>query len=245
MDSGYYAAVAGWVARTQAIDTAAANLANAQTPGYRAGREYFRSLLAAADAEESQVGQALNRFGVLGGSRLSFAQGPMQRTGNPFDFAINGDGFFAIQTASGVRYTRDGNFHRSQGGALVTEAGEPVLSQSKQAITVPPGEISVGADGALSVSGGVFANLGVFSFAAQAELKAEGANRYVAPNSEVEFRSNRFVISQGELEGANQDVIQGSLDLLTMQRQAEMMQKALMVFHTEFNKTASEDLPRV
>jgi flagellar basal-body rod protein FlgF/flagellar basal-body rod protein FlgG len=245
MDSGYYAAVSGWVARTQAIDAAAANLANAQTPGYRAGREYFRSLLAAADAEESQVGQALNRFGVLGGTRLSFAQGPMQRTGNPLDFAVNGDGFFAIQTANGVRYTRDGNFHRSQGGGLVTAAGEPVLSQSKQPITVPPGEIAVGADGALSVSGAVFASLGVFSFAGPTELKAEGANRYVAPDSAVEFQSKKSLISQGELEGANQDVIQGSLDLLTMQRQAEMMQKALMVFHTEFNKTASEDLPRV
>ena len=50
---------------------------------------------------------------------------------------------------------------------------------------------------------------------------------------------------QGALEAANEDVIQGTLDLIVMQRQAEMMQKALTVFHTEFNKTASEDLPRV
>ena len=53
------------------------------------------------------------------------------------------------------------------------------------------------------------------------------------------------MIHQGALEGANEDVIQGSLDLLLMQRQAEMMQKALTLFHTEFNKTASEELPRV
>ncbi len=50
---------------------------------------------------------------------------------------------------------------------------------------------------------------------------------------------------QGALEGANQDVVQGTLDLIMMQRQAEMMQKALTIFHTEFNKTATEDLPRV
>ena len=245
MDSGYYAAVSGLVARTQALDTAAANLANAQTPGYRAQREFFRSFLAAPGAEQSQVGQAINQFGLLGGDRLSFAQGPMQRTGSPLDLGIEGDGFFAIQTANGVRFTRDGNFHRSQGGVLVTATGESVLSQTKKSITIPPGEVAVGTDGALSVGGAVFASLGLFGFSDGSQLKAEGANRYVAVDGAVPSQSRASSIHQGQLEGANEDVIQGSLDLLMMQRQAEMMQKALMVFHTEFNKTATEDLPRV
>jgi len=245
MDSGYYAAVSGLVARTQALDTAAANLANAQTPGYRAQREFFRSFLAAPGAEQSQVGQAINQFGLLGGDRLSFAQGPMQRTGSPLDLGIEGDGFFAIQTANGVRFTRDGNFHRSQGGVLVTATGESVLSQTKKSITIPPGEVAVGTDGALSVGGAVFASLGLFGFSDGSQLKADGANRYVAVDGAVPSQSRTSSIHQGQLEGANEDVIQGSLDLLMMQRQAEMMQKALMVFHTEFNKTATEDLPRV
>lgn len=245
MDSGYYAAVAGWVARTQALDTAAANLANAQTPGFRAQREFFRSFQAGAQSEPSQVGQAVNDFGLLGGSGLSAAQGPMQHTGNPLDMGIEGEGFFAIQTANGLRFTRDGSFQRSQTGVLTTAAGEPVLSQTKQSIAIPPGQISVGADGALSVAGAVFANLGVFAFAKGTALKAEGANRYVAPDGAAVSPAPEYSVHQGELEGANQDVIQGSLDLLMMQRQAEMMQKALMVFHSEFNKTASEDLPKV
>ena len=245
MDSGYYAAVSGWVARSQALDSAAANLANAQTPGFRAEREYFRSFLAAADAEISQVGNAVNGFGLLGGTRLSSAQGPMQHTGNPLDIGIEGDGFFAIQTEHGLRFTRDGSFHRSQSGALVTAAGEPVLSTNKQPIAVPPGEVSIGADGALSVAGGVFASVGVFAFPAGTQLAAEGANRYKAPDGVTGALSQKFALHQGEVEGANQDAIQGSLDLLMMQRQAEMMQKALMVFHSDFNKTASEELPRV
>ncbi|MBS1803014.1 MAG: flagellar hook basal-body protein [Acidobacteria bacterium] len=244
MDSGYYAAVSGWVARGQAVDTAAANLANAQTPGYRAEREYFRSVLTAEDADESQAGQAVNRFGLLGGTRLSSAQGPRQRTGNPLDLAIEGNGFFAIQTASGLRLTRDGNFHRTQSGVLVTAAGDPVLSQAKQQIVVPSGEVSAGADGSLSAGGAVFGSLGVFEPANGGQLQAEGANRYAAAQGAVS-QSRSFAIHQGELEGSNQDVIRGSLDLLLMQRQAEMMQKALMIFHTEFNRTASEDLPRV
>ncbi len=108
MDSGYYAAMTGLVARTQALDTAAANLANAQTAGYRAEREYFRSVLVGPEGEDSQLGQAVNRFGLLGGDRLSAAQGPLQQTGNPLDLAIEGEGFFAIQTSNGIRYTRDG-----------------------------------------------------------------------------------------------------------------------------------------
>lgn len=245
MDSGYYAAVSGWVARSQAVDTAAANLANAQTPGYRAQREYFRSVLAAGDADESQVGQTINRFGLLGGTQLSSAQGPRQRTGNPLDLAIEGDGFFAIETPSGLRFTRDGNFHRSQSGLLVTNSGDPVVSRTRQQIIVPPGEISAGSDGSLSVGGAVFASVGVFESPNGTQLKAEGANRYVPAQDAAVGQSRSFAIHQRELEGSNQDVIRGSLDLLQMQRQSEMMQKALMVFHTEFNKTASEDLPRV
>jgi len=76
-------------------------------------------------------------------------------------------------------------------------------------------------------------------------LTPEGANRYVAPEGIAPMPANNATVHQGAIEAANQDVIQGSLDLIVMQRQAEMMQKALTIFHTEFNKTATEDLPRV
>jgi len=88
MDSGYYAAMTGLVARTEALDTAASNLANAQTPGYRAEREYFRAVLLGPDASDSQLGQTVNNYGLLGGDRISLAQGQVQQTGNPLDLAI-------------------------------------------------------------------------------------------------------------------------------------------------------------
>ena len=134
MDSGYYAAMTGLVARTQALDTAAANLANAQTPGYRAEREFFRSVLLGPDALDSQLGETVNNYGLLGGDRLSMAQGALEQTGNPLDLAIEGQGFFMVQTPNGVRYTRDGSFHRAPNGQLVTRAGEPVLSAAGQPI---------------------------------------------------------------------------------------------------------------
>jgi flagellar basal-body rod protein FlgF/flagellar basal-body rod protein FlgG len=245
MDSGYYAAMTGLVARTQALDTAASNLANAQTPGFRAEREFFRSVLLGPDALDSQLGHVVNNFGLLGGDRLDMAQGALTATGNPLDLAIEGEGFFQVQTPNGLRYTRDGGFHRSPTGQLITQAGEPVLSVGGKTIQLPPGEVTVGADGVVSVAGGVVATVGVFTFPPSAQLTPEGANRYDAPPGVTAVLSNKATVHQGSIEAANQDVIQGSLDLIVMQRQAEMMQKALTIFHTEFNKTASEDLPRV
>ena len=170
MDSGYYAAMTGLVARTQALDTAAANLANAQTPGYRAEREFFRSVLLGPDAQDSQLGQTVNNYGLLGGDRLNLGQGALEQTGNPLDLAIEGEGFFEVQTSNGARYTRDGGFHRAPGGQLVTAAGEPVLSTTGQVIPIPPGEVTVGADGVVSVAGGAVATVGIFTFPAGTEL---------------------------------------------------------------------------
>lgn len=245
MDSGYYAAMTGLVARTQALDTAASNLANAQTPGYRAEREYFRSVLLGPDATNSQLGRTVNNYGLLGGDRLSMAQGALQSTGNPLDLAIQGEGFFQIQTSNGLRYTRDGSFHRAQNGQLVTSAGEPVLTAAGKLIAVPPGEVSVGADGVVSVAGGAVASVGVLTFPSGTELTPEGTDRYVAPVGVTAAVAKGFTIKQGALESANLDIVQGSMDLIVMQRQAEMMQKALTIFHTEFNKIATEDIPRV
>jgi flagellar basal-body rod protein FlgF len=244
VDSGYYAAFSGWLARSQALDVAAGNLANAGTAGYRAARDYFRSAILGPDALNSQLNTTVNAFGVLGGSRLDLGQGALTPTGNPLDLAIEGDGFFSIQTQQGVRYTRDGQFERAQDGTLTTQAGEPLLDGSGQPIRVPTGEVVVGSDGAVSVNGGLAGKIAVLGFASGADLTAEGANRY-APIDRVQPQAVAGAIHQGSLESSNQDVIGGSLELVLMQRQAEMMQKAVSMFSNDLDKTASEDLPRV
>ena len=181
----------------------------------------------------------------LGGDKLNLGQGALQQTGNPLDLAVEGEGFFRVQTPNGLRFTRDGGFHRSPNGQLVTAAGEPVLSTTGQAIAVPPGEVSIGANGALSVAGGVVAIVGVFTFPPGTKLTAEGSSRYLVPDETVVSLSKNASIHQGAIESANQGSIPGTLNLMLIQREAEMMQKALTVFHTEFNKFATEDLPRV
>ena len=244
MDSGYYAAFSGWLARSQALDVAAGNLANAGTAGYRAERDYFRSAILGPDVLDSQLNTTVNAFGVLGGSRLDLGQGALTPTGNPVDLAIEGDGFFAIQTKQGVRYTRDGQFERAQDGTLTTQAGEPVLDARDEPVRVPSGEIVVGTDGAVSVNGALAGRIAVYGFADGAQLTAEGGNRYAPPDG-AQPAAAAGAIHQGALESSNQDVIGGSLQLVLMQRQAEMMEKAVAMFSNDLDKTASEDLPRV
>lgn len=243
MDSGYYAAFSGLLARSQGLDLAAGNLANAGTVGYRAERDYFQSAIASSGALRSQLDLTLNNFGILGGTRLDLGQGAVTPTGNPLDLAIEGNGFFAVQTREGIRYTRDGRLERAQDGTLTTQAGEPVLDARQQAIRVPAGEIIVGADGSVSVNGGIAGQIAVFDVGTGSGLTAEGGDRYAATGSEPTATGGH--IHQGALESSNQDVIGGSLQLVLMQRQAEMMQKAVSIFSNDFDKAASEDLPRV
>lgn len=244
MDSGYYAAFSGWLARSQALDVAAGNLANAGTAGYRAERDYFRSTILGPDALGSQLNTTVNAFGILGGTQLDLGQGALTPTGNALDLAIQGDGFFTIRTQQGVRYTRDGQFQRAQDGTLATQTGDAVLDARGQAIRIPAGTIAVGEDGAVSVNGALAGKIAVVGFASPGSLAAEGANRYAAVDGARPAAATGSV-RQGALETSNQDVIEGSLQLVLMQRQAEMMQKAVSLFSNDLDKTASEDLPRV
>jgi flagellar basal-body rod protein FlgF/flagellar basal-body rod protein FlgG len=251
MDSGLYAAYTGLMARTQALDTAANNVANAGTNGFRAQRDYFRGLFAGGldrdSPADSQVGQTVNGFGVLGGSRLDLGQGQLAATGNPLDLALQGQGFFALQTKNGLAYTRDGAFSRSSTGVLQTSQGEPVLDVNQQPITIPTGTIHVAPDGSISVSTAdgsvIVGQVGVFEFSDKSVLTAEGTNRFSAGDAKP-IAANAS-IEQGSLEGANEDAIHGTMQLVLVQRQAEMMQKALSVFNNDFDKTAAEELPRV
>jgi flagellar basal-body rod protein FlgF/flagellar basal-body rod protein FlgG len=252
MDSGLYAAYTGLLARTQALDTAANNLANAGTNGFRAQKDYFSGVLAgggdqAASVDASQVGQSVNGFGILGGNLLDLGQGQLATTGNPLDFALQGQGFFAISTANGIRYTRDGGFMRSSTGVLETSGGESVLDVNQKPITIPTGDIDVAPDGSISVTtpsgSAIVAQVGVFEFPDRTALIAEGTNRFSADG--VKPAPGKAVVVQGSVEGSNEDAIHGTMQMVLIQRQAEMMQKALSVFDTSFDKTAAEDLPRV
>lgn len=244
MESGYYAALTGLVAQSQALDSVAGNLANAGTAGFRAEQDYFRNAIVGPNAGDSQLNSVVNNYGVLGGTMLDLAQGPIQETGNPLDLAIQGQGFFAIQTANGVRYTRDGELLRAPSGQLVTTDGMAVLNPKGKPIVLPAGRPVIGTDGTVSVDGAEVGQIGIFDFAGANELAAEGVGRYMPVGKAKPTAGTGFTIRQGALEGSNQDVIHGTMDLIFAERQAQMMQKALSIFYNDFNKSATEELPK-
>jgi len=244
MDSGYYATCAGLAAQVQALDLVAHNLANLGTTGYRAQQATFRSLLAGGDMTRGNpLNEAVNDYGVLGGSRVDRSPGSLTATGNPLDLAIAGEGFFAVQSARGFLYTRDGNFRLTPAGQLLTAQGDAVLG-GQGAITLPSGTVTVSADGTISVNGEVAAKLLLSEFAPDTELQAAGNALYAAPK-DSELPAGSTSIRQGMLEEANVSPVASVVQLIAVQRNAEMLQRAMGVFDSQFNQIAAQDLPRV
>jgi len=244
MESGYYAACTALVARTQALDTIANNLANASTVGFRAEHNVFSSILAAAgDQAQSPLNQAINRFGVLSGTTLDQSQGALQKTGNELDLGIEGPGYFVVQTADGPMYTRNGAFQVSSHGQLVTASGDAVMGDHG-VITIPPGPVSISADGTVSSNGAVAGKLRVVEFPAGTDLESAGNTYYSAPPKSATASANSSV-RQGMLESSNVNPIEGMVELVTAQRTAEMMQRALSIYNNEIDKTAAQDLSKV
>ena len=244
MDSGYYAACAGLVARTQALDSIASNLANSSTSGYRAEKNMFSSVLAHTRGPAlSSINQATNNYGVLGGTRLDMSQGTMSQTGNELDFAVEGPGFFKVQIAGGSVYTRNGGFKESSTGQLVTATGDLVQGDAGP-ISLLKGSVSVSADGTMSQNGAIVGKLKVVEFAAGTKMQSRGSSYYSAPpNTEVAATTSQ--VRQGSLEGSNVNPVTSVVELISAQRSAESMRHVLSMLDSEMDKTASQDLPRV
>jgi flagellar basal-body rod protein FlgF len=181
MDSGYYAAAAGLAAQSQALELVAHNLANLSTTGYRGQQTTFRSLLAGKGAVSANpLNVAVNNFGALSGSRVDLTPGSLGPTGNPLDVGIAGSGFLAVQSAQGVLYTRDGSFHLTPTGQLVTSQGNAVLG-ALGPVTLPSGAVAISSDGTISVEGAVVDQLQLAEFPPGTNLTAVGSATYSAP----------------------------------------------------------------
>jgi flagellar basal-body rod protein FlgF len=244
MDSGYYALSTALIARTQALDTIANNLANSSTTGYLAERNVFSSVLTASEsASSSLLNRAINNYGVLGQTTLDMSQGALQKTGNDLDVALQGSGFFVVQTAKGPVYTRNGGFQVSSTGQLVTAAGDPVVGETG-VITMVPGPVSISADGTISSNGAVTGKLKLVDFPAGTALNSAGGTYYTAPANSAVVATDSTV-QQGALESSNVNPVSGMVELISAQRSDEMMQRALSMFNSEIDKTATQDLPKV
>lgn len=244
MDSGYYSACAGLAAQQQAIELVAHNLANLSTSGYRGQQMTFRSVLAGnAMVTANPLNVAVNNFGVLNGTRLDLTSGSLAPTGNPLDAAIAGPGFFAVQSGQEVLYTRAGSFHVASTGRLVTADGDAVLGQVGS-ITLPNGNVAISSDGTISVDGNVIDRLNLAEFPPGARLTAVGNSSYSAPPGAA-TPAVESTVRQGMVEGSNVSAMDGVVQLITVQRNTELLSRAMSAFDSQLNQTAVQDLPKV
>jgi flagellar basal-body rod protein FlgF len=183
MDNSLLVSLSHQLAAYRAMDVIANNIANASTPGFKREAAKFEEFVTMMRPAEGQTGLQSVSFVKDAGVMRDIGQGNIEQTGAPYDIAIAGKGFFAVQTPAGMRYTRDGHFSLDANGNLVTSQGYQVQGDGG-AITITPtdGEINIAPDGTISsVVRGVGNQLGklrVVDFADNSALVKQGANLY-------------------------------------------------------------------
>lgn len=229
MLAGLYSAATGMNAAAEQHEIIARNLAHASVPGFR--REIMVSqTFEAALGEEFVPPSGREAWGVDTLEAVTdFGQGPLQRTGNPLDLAIDGEGFFTVMTPDhGPLYTRNGAFQRSPTGELVTSEGYLVEGENG-AITIPPdvamNQISFGTDGSVSANGVQIGQLAIVEFADPTQLRPVGATLFYAEGVESSAGTGRVV--QGARELANVSAVEELIAMLVGMRHYEASQRAL------------------
>jgi flagellar basal-body rod protein FlgF len=183
------------------MDVIANNLANMNTTGFKAEKVLFQEFLEAEDVaagERADVSYVLD-YGVT----RDLTQGRIEMTGGPLDVALDGEGFFVVETGNGERYTRTGHFRMDDLGQLTTTAGDPVLDIDGLPILIDQGAdtIEVANDGSISVDGVFLARLQAVTFETMAALKKEGDGLYSSQLPPEPAQNVKFL--QGSVEQSN------------------------------------------
>jgi flagellar basal-body rod protein FlgF len=207
MQNAFLIGLSRQVALSREMDVVANNIANIDTTGYKADGSLFEEYL--SSSARTDVGARVSYVRDRGVWHDMNAGG-MQRTGNPLDVAIDGDGFFTVQTPRGPRYTRNGSFKINAAGQLVTSEGDPVLG-SGGPITFQPNDrqISISPDGTISVRQGnstadsVRGTLTLVNFANPQQLQKDGGSTFKTPAGVTPQAATGAKMVQGELEKSN------------------------------------------
>lgn len=223
---GIYTAGSGMLAESVRQEVVANNLANALTTGFKrtdVATEPFGSFLLRNMAMPGQPEIGSTNFGTQV-SRLDViaTQGPLKNTGNPLDLALVGDGWFAVNTPAGVRYTRDGSFSIDQDGTLVTKEGYAVLGENGP-IRVDRGTpVGIGQDGTVSQGDRTVGRLRITALEPESLAKEGDSLVNGTPGGEATAR-----VRQGFLEGSTVNVVSEMVELIRVMRSFEANQKAV------------------
>ncbi|MFP4497947.1 MAG: flagellar basal-body rod protein FlgG [Vulcanimicrobiota bacterium] len=239
MMRGMYSAATGMMAQQTNIDNITNNLANVESTAFKQSRVDFQDLLYAHSKDPNTDATSGNQIGMgvrAASTQKIFSQGTIARTGNNFDVAIQGDGFFRVTMPNGEEaYTRDGAFKLDKNGELTTQAGYPI------GIKIPKDHTNV----QVKPNGEVFAThinevkpkkigeLKLTRFLNPAGLKALGGSLYKATDvcgahtTDVPGQNGLGVVAQGFLEKSNVNVVAEMMNIIQAQRAYEMAQKGV------------------
>lgn len=223
MSDGIYVSMNGAAARMAQLDAVSDNLANAQTPGFKAERPAFEAFLANADQRQD----ATKVYAAAVSTRVDLSPGAVEQTNNPLDVLPSGRSFLGVLTDQGVALTRNGQLRVDPDGTL-TAAGRPVVDGDGRPIVTPPGTTV-----RVEPSGLVFANdvpVGKIAL-----LEATGpldriAPSLLAPQDPRQVTPSADHLRIGELETGNASVLEAAVQLVGAQRHFEASIQALQTY---------------
>lgn len=222
MDNAGYTALTRQTGLQREMQSIANNIANISTTGFQKEGLLFSEHVHAMGDGEPSLSMAHANVQLT-----SALQGPLTQTGGSFDFAIEGDGYFLIETPVGNQLTRAGGFTPNAEGDLVTGDGYPLLDNGGSHIFVPPdaGSIDLAPDGTLSANGSPLGQIGLYQPVNPTELLRQDGVRFSAASG-VEA-SEDSVLVQGFLEGSNVNPISEIARMIEVQHAYELGQKFL------------------
>jgi flagellar basal-body rod protein FlgF len=225
MDNSFMVGLSAQQVLQKRMDTTANNLANLTTSGFKVEHVVSRSLsekpAAAADSPQNIS------FADAWTLQRDFATGPLEQTGNPLDFALEGDGFFEVQSKAGTAYTRDGQFGLDDTGQVVTRNGDPVMGEGGP-ITLNPtgGPISVSREGSISQDGVAVGTLKVMKFQTPGALERMGSNLWKATDEQPQPATD-VRIAPGMVEGSNVNAVLELTEMIDISRQYTSVAKMI------------------
>lgn len=228
MVSGKYSALSGAVAREQAMDNLASNLANVTTAGFKKNRASFSAILRGANQTAEARGINYTKIRKI---TTDFSQGGMLATGRALDIAIEGEGFFKVRKNDEIFYTRSGHLVIDQNGMIKTDEGLSVLGAANDPLQVNVAEgkdIVIGENGDISVNGELSGGkIQIFAIDDQEKLIKTGSSLYKLEEGGVEQPLATSRVIQGNLETSNVNMMEEMAAMIAIQRTFEAHNKVI------------------
>lgn len=226
MENSIYIGLSRQIALERQMEMVANNVANMNTPGYKANKPLFEQYLIGSDFSKEEMSMVYDY-----GQYKVEMQGAFKTTGNELDVALDGPGYFMVETPEGTKYTRAGNFTLNAEGEIVTAAGNRVLDAGEKPITIPQGarDIKITQDGQVTSTAGNAGQLGVMEFENMQELRPTGDGYYMTEAEGVAMEAT--TVRQGMVEQSNVQSILEMTNMIDVSRTYQSINKMMQSEH--------------